>query len=331
MFKNKFVAALLIALVLVLGFFYVKSSKLVKSGDKLVQNDKFEEALLFFEQAQKVFPLSVAIPGKIRSTKLLLASEMEYGRIDQVYAEVQEVPQEIVPTNPETLKSGELLVPILMYHHIRINPKPGDPTWAILNVSPNQLDEEFKYLSDNGFHVISLDDLLDALNGSKKLPDKPVVLTFDDGYENFYTSAFPLLKKYNFKATIFIITQGVSNNAAYLTWPQVSEMDRSGLVTIGAHTQHHPNLPDLSQALIKSEVEGSRDDIQSHIGKAPKWFAYPYGSYSNFIIDTVRQAGFEGAVSTIYGLVQNKDNLYLLRRVSADGRFTVAEFAKHLQ
>ena len=300
-------------------------------GDKLARDGKYEEALLYYQDAKKSFPLMIGLSAKVKATQVLLDSELEYGQIDQVYAETQVLPPASAPTLTRPLSNGELFVPILMSHHIRPNPRPYDPTWASLNTSSDLLDTELAYLVNNNYHVITLDDLKKALTQDFSLPENPVILTFDDGYENFYTTAFPILKKYNLKATIFVITQGVENNKAYLTWSQIEEMYKSGLITIGAHTQHHPNLPDLTNSLIEREIIGSRDDIKNHIGESPKWFAYPYGSYNNFAIDTVRSAGFEGAVSTIYSAIQNKERIYLLPRIMADGRFSIPEFAKRLQ
>lgn len=328
---NKILWILIGLLLLFLSPLVIKSTSLIAKADKLVKEDKLEEALLYYNESQRTFPLFIFLTSKIGSTKVLLDSELEYGQIDQIYAETQVVPPASVPTLNRPLGPGEIFIPILMYHHIRVNPRPYDSTWASLNVSPSLLDSELNYLVNNGYHVITLDDLENALVNGGSLPDNPIVLTFDDGYENFYTDAYPILKKHNLKATIFVITQGVANNAAYLTWPQIKEMNDSGLITIGAHTQHHPNLPDLTDALIQNEIVGSRDDIKNHLGSNPKWFAYPYGSYTNFIVSEVRTAGFSGAVSTIFSAIQNKERLYLLPRIMADGRFSLDEFAKRLQ
>src|SRR5574340_118921 len=228
------------------------------------------------------------------------------------------------------LKPNELFVPILMYHHIRENPKPGDLVYDVLNVNSRQLDEQLNYFAAHNYHTVTLGDLSRALNGKTRLPENPVILTFDDGYRNFYENAFPLLKKYKMKAIMFIITS-VVGSSPYLTWDQIKEMDKSGLVEFGAHTMHHPNLPDISQEMEKEEIIGSKKDLESHLKKPVIWFAYPYGSYSNIIIKTVKDAGFAGAVSTIYGAIQNKDNFYLMPRIGVDGRFTLSNLSRRIK
>src|SRR5258708_31668204 len=179
-----------------------------------------------------------------------------------------------------------------MYHQIRVNPNPSDPVLAALSVTPQQLEQQLAYFKNHNFQTITLDELSDALDGKISLPINPIILSFDDGYRNFYENAFPLLKKYNSKAVQFVIT-GVADNKPYLTWNEITEMDKSGLVEFGAHTRHHPNLPDIPRATIVDEIKGSKLDLEQHLKKRVNWFAYPYGSYSEFIMQTVRDAGFK--------------------------------------
>src|SRR5258708_2761985 len=245
---------LLIIVVVITGVLlfvsYKESTALKAQGDLLLQQNKPQEALLYYEEAKNIFPLRQDVNDDISSVNLLMNSQTEYSQIvDQEYAESQTIPllQNIVPA---ALKNGEYFVPILMYHHIRINPMPASPLWASLNVDPNLLDSELNYLHTNDFHIITLGDLIKIMNGQEKLPKNPVILTFDDGYEDFYTNAFPLLQKYKMKATEFVITQ-VETAPAYLSWDQIVALDKSGLVEIAAHTQHHPFLTDLNATLIK--------------------------------------------------------------------------------
>ncbi len=323
--------AILILIIGALGFpLYKQADNLKKQGDDLVKQNKLEEALAYYKDAYNTFPLRSGLADNISATRLLISSELEYSSIvDSTYAEVQEIPS-LGALAPTQLKEGELFVPILMYHHIRVNPRPQDPLWASLNVTPEQLESQLIYLLRNGYHVITLDDLYDALNSGKTLPARPIVLTFDDGYRNFYDNAYPLLKKYNMKAIEFVIT-AVEDVPAYLTWGEISEMDRSGLIEFGAHTRRHPNLPDLTTNSINYEITQSKADLESHLGKTVNWFAYPYGSYNSYIVSETQKAGYKAAVTTNYSAVQNKDKMYLLPRIMVDGRFTLDEFARRIQ
>lgn len=322
------IAALVAAFFLIIA--YQKSGTLETKGDFLARQNKYQEALLYYLEAQGIFPWKASINDNINAVQLLVNSQNEYEEITGTeFAEVQNLPGiNNIPTY--TISKNEYFVPILMYHHIRINPKPNNPVWESLNVKPTDLENELNYLSTHNYHTISLDDLYDAMVNQKSLPQNPIILSFDDGYKNFYENAFPLLKKYKMKATEFVITQ-VETAPAYLSWDQILELDRSGLIEIGAHTQHHPYLTDLTATSINNEIEGSKKDIEMHTGHPIHWFAYPYGVYNNYIISEVQKLGFLGAVSTNYSPVQNKEKLFVMPRIMVDGRFTLDEFATRIK
>jgi len=305
-------------------WFYFQSNLLKRQGDDLIKYGRAEEAIELYKKAQRTFPLRGDISEDIEGAKLILESNRYYQQI----SEFQEIPSlENLPR--VQLNPNELFVPILMYHHIRINPKPNDSVLAALSVSPTQLEQQLTYLSSHNYSAITLDELSDALDGKVSLPENPVVLTFDDGYKNFYENAFPLLKKYHMKAVQFVATD-VVNTQAYLTWDQITEMNKSRLIEFGAHTRHHANLPELSPNSIVDEIMGSKIKLERHLRKQVNWFAYPYGSYNDFIKQTVANSGFKGAVSTIYGAAQSKDNVFLSPRIMVDGRFTLDNIARRI-
>lgn len=297
-------------------------------ADTFLKENNPQEAIILYKKAQRIFPFRWDISDDIAGAQLILQSKTAYDSIT-AFAEYQEIPP-LSSLSRVALAPNELFVPALMYHHIETNPLPNNPLYAALYVSPDQLDQQLAYLVSHNYHTITLTQLLNALNRKISLPSHPIILTFDDGYRSFYQNAFPLLKKYHMFATEFVITQ-VIDDPAYLTWHQIIEMDRSGFVEIGAHTRHHPNLPDLSQASIIDEVKGSKNDLEQRLKHPINWFAYPYGSYSPFIIQTAKDAGFLGAAATIYGTNQSKDNLYLFPRIMVDGRFTLDNIAQRIQ
>lgn len=309
-------------------FLYNKSEFFKKQGDTLITLGEPSEAIVFYKKAQEIFPPRTDLADDISGAQLVLQSQKDYADITD-FAEIQ-IPPPLANLPTVQLAPNELFVPILMYHHIEINPRPNDTIYAALYVSPSQLEQQLSYFSTHNYHTITLDELSDALSGKISLPPNPIILTFDDGYRSFYDNAFPLLKKYHMRAVQFVITQ-VETAPAYLTWDQIIELDKSGLVEIGAHTRHHANLPDLSQAAIIDEIQGSKNDLEQHLEHKVNWFAYPYGSYSSFIMQTVKNAGFKGAASTVYGTNQSKDNLFLFPRIMVDGRFTIDNIARRIQ
>jgi peptidoglycan/xylan/chitin deacetylase (PgdA/CDA1 family) len=144
-------------------------------------------------------------------------------------------------------------VPILMYHHIGAPPNPNDTRAARLYVAPDQLDRQLTEIQQAGYTTITLDDLVSALNGGAALPDKPLILTFDDGYQDFYSNAYPLLQHHHDKATAYIIT-GRVGKSGYMTWDELAELASAPLITIGAHTQTHPHLAKHSTTRVRDEL-----------------------------------------------------------------------------
>jgi peptidoglycan/xylan/chitin deacetylase (PgdA/CDA1 family) len=212
-----------------------------------------------------------------------------------------------------------LRVPILMYHYISANPKwPDDPLRTQLSVPPQQFAAQLDYLQRASYTTITLDDLTAALRDGAPLPGKPLILTFDDGYEDFYTNAYPLLQQYNDKATIYIISHKVGLQG-YMTWEQLRELAASPLITIGAHTRTHPALATLSAEQSWEEMAGSKTDLEGELGIAVRHLAYPYGSFSTTTLEQAQQIGFDTAVTTHEGLSHSADHILALRRVRVNG------------
>ncbi|MBQ6947085.1 MAG: polysaccharide deacetylase family protein [Clostridia bacterium] len=170
---------------------------------------------------------------------------------------------------PDQMPDGVRL-PILMYHAV------GDDPWGIasLFVRPSELEKQLQYLQKEGYTTITFEDVdrLDEI-------EKPIMLTFDDGYEDNYSQLFPLLKKYNAKATVFVIT-GSIGTTHYLTNEQIKEMSDSGLVSIQSHTVSHPFLSDLGEEELEKELLGSKQALAKITGKEPFVICYPTGKSS---------------------------------------------------
>lgn len=162
-------------------------------------------------------------------------------------------------------------VPTLMYHGV------SDATWGFteLFVSPSDLEAQLQYLQDNGYTTIHFSDLryIDTI-------EKPVLLTFDDGYADNYRELFPLLQKYNAKATVFVVTGALDVNPNFMTWAQAKEMADSGLVSIQSHTVSHRDLDSLTLQGQIDELTQSKLDILRHIGRESTVLCYPTGRYN---------------------------------------------------
>jgi peptidoglycan/xylan/chitin deacetylase (PgdA/CDA1 family) len=209
-------------------------------------------------------------------------------------------------------------VPILMYHHIAAPPDSHNERESRLAVPPAQLEEELAYFQRAGYTTITLDELTAALSDGAALPDKPVILTFDDGYIDFYTNAYPLLKRYNDKATIYIIS-GRVGKPGYLTWDELHELAASPLITIGAHTRTHPQLAKKSPQRVRDELDGCKADLESRLSVVVRHLAYPSGSYNKDTIKQAQASGYVTAATVHFGIRERADKLLELPRVFVDG------------
>lgn len=196
-------------------------------------------------------------------------------------------------------------VPILTYHYIRDYNNPNDLLGNRLSVSPSIFDAQMSYLNSHGYTPITLDTLYGIFSHQTTQSVKPVILTFDDGYIDFYANAYPILKKYNFHAVSFIIT-GVVGQPAYLSWGNIKEMQSSGLISFEAHTVTHAYLPKLSYAAMFNELQQSKITLQTNTGTIVNFIAYPYGASNTSIQKAASQIGLAGGVGTWGGYASYK-------------------------
>ena len=185
-------------------------------------------------------------------------------------------------------------IPILMYHHV------GDKqNW--LYVRPEIFSQQMDYLLNKGYTTVTLQEVAANLISGALLPPKPVVITFDDGYRDFFTNAFTVLRSRNLKATVFVITQLVDGED-YLTWEQLREIKESGLVTIGDHTLSHKDLANLSQEEIRSQILDAKNILERNLGGKVEVFSYPYGDTNSKVTKILQEGGFLAAVRVSRGL-----------------------------
>ncbi len=221
----------------------------------------------------------------------------------------------------------EAQVPILMYHYISEPPPDANQIRRGLSVPPAQFEAHLRYLKSNGYHTISLHQLLLHLTRGEPLPEKPIILTFDDGYRDNYERAFPLLQKYGFSATFFLITNFIDEGRpAYLTWEQVKKLAQAGN-EIGAHSRDHPDLRGRDTDFLVWQILGSKEAIQNGAGITPRFFSYPSGKYDENTIAILASAHYWGAVTVKQGVHQSSETPFELERIRIDGSYGADEMS----
>lgn len=241
--------------------------------------------------------------------------------VEVLPAEVVEVPPEVVELPLATPDGVErtLKVPILMFHYISVPPEDSDIYRHDLSVGPNVFRAHLITLREQGYTSITLSDLLYAIELGKPLPEKPVVLTFDDGYRDNYTNAFPIMKEEGFVGNFFVITNLIEEyNENYMTWEQLREMQAAGM-EIGSHTKSHADLPGMPYEEIWYELAGSRTILEHRLGQEVRTFCYPFGKFDPGVAHLTKEAGYWIGVSTKQGLIHTNGNIMTLRRVRVRG------------
>lgn len=207
-----------------------------------------------------------------------------------------------------------IVLPIVMYHYVEYVKDQGDLIRKSLNIEPHIFDKQLAELVTDGYVSYFARDIPKMLGGSVAFAPKSIVLTFDDGYEDFYTDAYPILKKYNMKATIYIINNFIGRKG-YMTQDQLRELSRSDIIEIGAHSEDHVNLVYENAESLAHQILDSKRDLESELGISIESFAYPFGALNAMAVETVKIAGFTNAVSVQPGTNQTYDNLYTLERI----------------
>jgi peptidoglycan/xylan/chitin deacetylase (PgdA/CDA1 family) len=218
-----------------------------------------------------------------------------------------------------------------MYHYISEPPVGADIYRKDLSVSPERFESHLQLLKERGYQTITLDDLLGALATGKPLPPKPVILTFDDGYADNYTNAFPLLQRYGMTGHFFIITDFVNaGRAGYMTWPQIEAMSAAGQ-RFGSHSRDHPDLKGKSVDYLVWQALGGVEAIEEHLGYHPRWISYPSGSYDALTQAVYQSAHYWGGLSTRQGATHTLERIFDLERVRVRGSHSADDLAALLE
>lgn len=211
-----------------------------------------------------------------------------------------------------------------MYHSIQGSTSTRHPYYET-NTSPRAFALQMKYLWENGYETLNLEGALHSLEPGRA-KGKRVVITFDDGYRDFYTTAYPILREYGFTATVFIVTGKTSDQrlsfkeSECLTWDEVRELQSMG-ISIGSHTVSHLELKRMSESDIDYEINRSKQTIEDKIGHQVESFSYPFAFpeanhvFVSFLENTLVSHGYQNGVSTVIGRASSRTNRYFLPRL----------------
>jgi peptidoglycan/xylan/chitin deacetylase (PgdA/CDA1 family) len=237
------------------------------------------------------------------------------------------------PTNTPTFvavpTSERGFVPILCYHHIREWEKTDSEEDRAYIVPPSQLEEHLRYLKDNSYHAVVSEDIYQYYANGKPLPEKPIMLSFDDDDDNQFTNAYPLLKKYGFKATFFIMTVTMDKEN-YMTSDQIKELDRAGF-DIQPHTWDHHMVTDYkTDDDWQLQIVGPRKTLEGLLGHPAPYFAYPFGVYSKETAEKIKSYGYKAAFRLREVMDDTADPLFAIKRNIANSYWTIDQFAEAL-
>lgn len=221
-------------------------------------------------------------------------------------------------------------IPVLLYHSV-------DNSGSVISIKPTEFYEQMKYLKYAGYRTASLTEFVQSLNRDVNSISKTVVITFDDGFKNNYSEAFPILRKYGFTATIFLATNYIGGVCSWdkhksipdiplLSWQEIKQMSDYG-IDFGAHSCSHCYLTRLSKDKLKAELLNSKSIIEEKLGKPIRFFSHPYMNFSHKTMQAAKECGFLGTFGGLdFGLNNINNKLYSLTRVGTAHFCSIYDF-----
>lgn len=231
-------------------------------------------------------------------------------------------------------------VPILMYH--KVSDESSSRYW----ISTKEFHRQMGLLCALGYETIDFDQLRNYLMYGKSLPEKPVIISLDDAYQNNFTDAFPIMERYGFKGVIFVPTAYIAENeqdrqmsvishgddieAPHLIWPELQALHEAGW-SIQSHSETHPNLTKLTDEQLAKELHDSREVIYSHIGERPRYLSYPYGMHGSREMNKLEEELYYGGPSSEWGVENTATtNMYEIKRIEIWAEHTIEQYAEKI-
>jgi peptidoglycan/xylan/chitin deacetylase (PgdA/CDA1 family) len=221
-------------------------------------------------------------------------------------------------------------VPILMYHYVSTPPDGADIYRRDLSVTPDLFAAQLDRLQAEGYTTISLYDFMAHMNQGAPLPDKPVILTFDDGYRDLYENALPALRDRGMRATVFVLTDFMDEGRPeYLTWEMAREMLAAG-ISIESHGRNHVSLRGKDNDYLIWQALGSAETIAYELGQRPHFVTYPAGEFDQSVIDIFASADYWAGMTTVQGATHSSEDPFRLTRIRVRGTTSPDDLARLL-
>lgn len=218
-----------------------------------------------------------------------------------------------------------------MYHRVDLLKPSLPPITHRLTVDPGDFARQMRWLVAHRFHTVTQEQVYAALEHGRRLPSRPVLITFDDGYRDVLGRAAPVLERLHLRATAFVVTGRISGpDPSFLTWGDLLSLERDG-VEIGSHTVSHRELTLLASAEVQQELRDSRAALEAHLHRKVRWLAYPAGREDARVVALTREAGYLLAYTTKPGTTQSRDAPLELRRLEVLDTTGVAGLAALLR
>lgn len=211
---------------------------------------------------------------------------------------------------------------VLMYHSI------SETEWPF-SIGKNRFEQQLKYLNENGYQFISVHDVVEVISGRQELLKKSVLITFDDGYQDFFDSALPILEHYGAPSIVFVHSDRSStelgNTFSLMDWDTITRITNQG-VTVGNHSDSHPNLKRLSSQQLVAEFDTSESFFFEKLGTKPKFFAYPGGKLNAGVVDELTRREYLLAFTVDEGLVYPNQDKMRIPRIGITRNMSFLEF-----
>ncbi len=220
-----------------------------------------------------------------------------------------------------SIPAGSVTAPILLYHHVSTNSETQNSRY---NIPPEKFEEQIKWLFDNGYQTITVSELANLIYSGGEIPQRPVVITFDDGNIDNYNNAFPILKKYGFVATFYVV-QTYINGEGMISTDQLKEMAHAGW-EIGSHSKTHARLPAISEELLPEEIRMSKLNLEEKLGVSINSFAYPYGEINENVIRLTSRFGYKSAVGLGSKYTHSANSIFYLDRIEIQNDYSMEQF-----